>query len=624
MARKKIGALLTEKGHITEFQLVAALSHQRKWKSKLGQSLIELGYLEENQLYEVLAEQLGMEFIDPRKIKVSAEAMKCASKELARDWMSVPVGFDGQTWTVATSDPQKPGLMDKLALCVKGPVKLVLATTLAIESLARKIPDKIPVATVQPVKRAFVRDENGLFTPLGKPAPAAAKPQSDDDLFLEGAVEAKGGSDNIEIPLTEYAPSLPEEKSGPPPAAAVPASPAPEEIISPPAEPQLDTSFMDQAPAPAIPSEPAPEPTPESAAVELPPDELMEIEHEREPDLSEPTASMAELDEIPLEAAHESAANIPVEKTKDSTDMIDLDELLPPPVADQPAPAAEQGLPPALGDEGPPSLMETFLEPAPTFEAPPLEEAAPPEMPGAGPEEAPVEAPPVEMPAEEEPDAFAAPPEMESGALEAPPLEEPAAAEEQELFAPEPEQAGAPPDQEGSIEAPSLPDLGDLKLDATPASDSSAGDVSLDVPSLDSILSGVTGQDAGPLSEEPSAMEPEPTDSVEAPPLEMPSLYEEPGREDQATSAGAGTMGGAEEIETPEEAVTEEVTDEAAPSAPPEAEAAKEEAADDAESSQEIIDKITMLEQQIKGMSNVLTGFKDMLKDKKSKPKGKK
>ena len=89
MARKKIGALLEDKGYINEFQLVAALSHQRKWKTKLGQSLIELGYLEEEQLFEVLAEQLGMEFVKLRKVEPEA----AQSERGATRWrLTVPAG----------------------------------------------------------------------------------------------------------------------------------------------------------------------------------------------------------------------------------------------------------------------------------------------------------------------------------------------------------------------------------------------------------------------------------------------------------------------------------------------------------------------------------------------------
>jgi len=178
MARKRIGALLEERGLITEFQLVAALSHQRKWKGKLGRSLIELGYLEEQKLYEVLAEQLGLTLVDLRARQIPLEVLGKIPRKEAQALKAVAVEALPEALVVAVAEPDLPDLMPRLCKLAGQPVKLVLGTESAIEVISARIPERTPVAAVQPVKKAFIRNHRGeiepLETPSGEPFEAPA------------------------------------------------------------------------------------------------------------------------------------------------------------------------------------------------------------------------------------------------------------------------------------------------------------------------------------------------------------------------------------------------------------------------------------------------------------------
>lgn len=389
MARKKIGALLEEKGYINEFQLVAALSHQRKWKSKLGQSLIELGYLEEDKLFEVLAEQLELPFVNLKGMQVAPEILRRVTKDFAREWLAVPISYDGAAWSVAVCEPDKPNLTVVLSNTLNGPVKLSLATPTAIETLTRKIPDKVAVGTVQPVKKAFVRNGNGAYVP----AP-------DNGLPIVG-------------------------DPTPPPRPA----PLPQPVMAP--APTTDDFFAMPEDAPPTVSEAdtpldvgdilsPPEPAAEEEILAMPDEELaLPVE--------EPTA----LDAAPVETIEAPALDLPSMEPAGGLDLppmptddgLRLEEPVEEPVA---MPAEDLALPVEEPLEMPPAAPEMELE-APSLDLPPIEEAGgldlPPMPPGDEPAvlEAPsltLEDEPLAMPGEE----LEAPPVMETDAGAAPEL----------------------------------------------------------------------------------------------------------------------------------------------------------------------------------------------------------
>jgi hypothetical protein len=519
MARKRIGALLAEKGYITEFQLVAALSHQRKWKNKLGQSLIELGYLQEEQLYECLADQLGIGLVDMRRTEISPDLLRRVDKEFVKEWLAIPVGFDGTSFIVAAAEQDKPNLQATLEAKLGGSVILALATTADIEAKLRKIPEKTQVATVKPMKKAFLRDQNGDIKPVDDEPPtkihanvASGLGETDlplsDDIFLTAPVPA------------DPAPAAPRPsapKPAAPPAPAKPAAPLPD---LPPLED--DISFLEAQPAPPAPL-PAPfemAPPPGEAVVEQdielftePPGASEEMELELEEPVDQSIAPSEDM-EIQLESAHESAAAIPTGLPA----SISEDELLPslddgPPLEDlvQPADAdlfdsppvesaePEISVPPAPIEEAPPLDLAPPSTPAadegpPNFDLPPLEQpSAPSPSDSTFPDDGVVAVPDFEAPAEDEAPLEAPPleaPSFEAPSLEAPPLDEPLVppleappediitdqaqppAEDEIIAMPDLE---APPLEAPSLEAPSLeapsleaPSLEAPSLDAPP------------------------------------------------------------------------------------------------------------------------------------------------------------
>ncbi len=437
MARKKIGAMLEEKGIITEFQLYAALSYQRKWKTKLGESLIELGYLEEDQLYEVLAEQLEMEFVDLRRLEIPHELLKKINKDFVREWLAMPIEFDGSQYVVACSEPERPNLSQSLANVLGAPATLKLATPTSIEVKLRKVPERTPVGAVQPVKKAFVRDQNGDIQPVEhEPAAAVVSYVNTGESIDIVDDELVSVDDDLALPDEDFA--LPDELAEPE------AAPLEEEIN---VEIPLDVSELESLEAP-------PSPGVIEEVVSLEGDDLgLSLEEDDQaPGLAEEMPPMEELPLMEEAPPMEEAPSFESGPVIEAPDLPPFDEPAEPEEAAAPIDDPGQGLD-LVEDE---DVLESEL--VDTLEAPPLEipdqgEELPPDLPPPGlvTEETPAESAMDLVEAETAPPLEEVPPPEATfdGSLgeEVPGLmveESPGSIEEEP--APEPEQEEEPPE----------------------------------------------------------------------------------------------------------------------------------------------------------------------------------
>jgi len=336
MARKKLGALLEAKGLITEFQLVAALSYQRKWKVKLGKALLELGYLEEKVIFTVLAEQLSLEFVDLYSVPVTEEAKRKLSREQGMALMALPFKVDGDILWVAVSEADREKIQQDLERFTGMSVKLFLAMDSQVDELTRTLPEKVSVASVKPVKKAFRKKENGEIEPI-EGAEAAEEPQAE-------VKEING--------------------------AAVPASPAPA------AAAEEVPVVLEEVKAPAEPEPPKAEAA--GLAMEVPDLELKDEPASGEPLVQEPAA--------PKPAPAGESAEESEEFWNGAKDAKSAEEIKG--AEKEPAPAEQ----PAKGDDDFfPGQMRSFDEPAPE---PPPDLKAVEEVKEIGVEEA---IPPVEL-----------------------------------------------------------------------------------------------------------------------------------------------------------------------------------------------------------------------------------
>ncbi len=119
MSRKRIGELLRERNVISQEQLEAGLSAQKRTRQRLGVTLIEQGVLTEAQLADALAASLGLPAVDLSKVQVDWSAVHMLRARFCETHEVFPFGIDGKGTTmkrlvVAMSDPLNQPALDEV------------------------------------------------------------------------------------------------------------------------------------------------------------------------------------------------------------------------------------------------------------------------------------------------------------------------------------------------------------------------------------------------------------------------------------------------------------------------------------------------------------------------------
>jgi type IV pilus assembly protein PilB len=109
--------MLIEAGVIDEVQLNDALEVQKATGGQLGKVLVELGYASQAAILAILAEQIGIPFIDLAQRHPDPTAVAVVPRDLANRYALMPVGFDERgRLIVAMADPQNVLALDDLRI----------------------------------------------------------------------------------------------------------------------------------------------------------------------------------------------------------------------------------------------------------------------------------------------------------------------------------------------------------------------------------------------------------------------------------------------------------------------------------------------------------------------------
>ena len=95
----------------------------------LGRVVIEMGFVTECGLVAILAEQLGLEFVDLTEASVDASAVALVPETTARRHNCIPISFDEDGRLVlAMADPANVVAVDDIRAMAKRDVRTVVAT----------------------------------------------------------------------------------------------------------------------------------------------------------------------------------------------------------------------------------------------------------------------------------------------------------------------------------------------------------------------------------------------------------------------------------------------------------------------------------------------------------------
>jgi type IV pilus assembly protein PilB len=172
----QLDELLFSRGLITEAQLEEARLQAAQRGRSVGRTLIELGYVSESSLVAILAEQLGVEFIDLGDVQFDPSAVALVPEGTARKHNVIPIRFDEKRrLVVAMSDPANVVAVDDIRAMTGYDIRIVVST-------------KADVAAAVNRHYRLDRTADALVE-------EAAAEQEAEDRSLESAMQAAGAED---------------------------------------------------------------------------------------------------------------------------------------------------------------------------------------------------------------------------------------------------------------------------------------------------------------------------------------------------------------------------------------------------------------------------------------------
>lgn len=138
--RKRLGAILVEKGLITEEQLTEALLAKKDSTERLGQIVVRLGMVGEADLGRALAAQHGLEYVNLSAVAPNPTTVRLLPERYASQHKALPVRFlQGGAILVAVADPGDVVALDVIKLATGSAVQLAVATASDIDAAIARV-----------------------------------------------------------------------------------------------------------------------------------------------------------------------------------------------------------------------------------------------------------------------------------------------------------------------------------------------------------------------------------------------------------------------------------------------------------------------------------------------------
>jgi type IV pilus assembly protein PilB len=122
-----LGAMLRDRGLLTDEQLSAAMARQKKTGRRLGQVLVELGFVSAEAVLEALSQQLGVPTVRVNAHTVKPDAIGALPEKVARRHTAFPIQKVGTTLIVALATPKDLNALDDIRFAAGCEVQTVLA-----------------------------------------------------------------------------------------------------------------------------------------------------------------------------------------------------------------------------------------------------------------------------------------------------------------------------------------------------------------------------------------------------------------------------------------------------------------------------------------------------------------
>ena len=135
----QLGRLLLDAGVIDQDTLNKALALQRESNDPIGRVLVEEGLVAERDLVQVLAKNIGMEFVDLEETTIDPAASSLLPEALANRYAAIPIRFEDDKLVVAMADPGNVLAIDDIRALGGVEIITMVATRSDVEAAIRRM-----------------------------------------------------------------------------------------------------------------------------------------------------------------------------------------------------------------------------------------------------------------------------------------------------------------------------------------------------------------------------------------------------------------------------------------------------------------------------------------------------
>ncbi len=164
--KEELGELLVKKEYITRKQLEKALKKAEEENKELDKAIVELGYITEKEIYQILAEDLGFEFVDLSEIELKPDLAQFLPDNIAKRYNAVPIKFNGEKLVVAMVDPLDTNAVDDIMLMTGLDVETVMATESDIRRAINRIYGSAEIAEADDISASIAEINIGELSNL--------------------------------------------------------------------------------------------------------------------------------------------------------------------------------------------------------------------------------------------------------------------------------------------------------------------------------------------------------------------------------------------------------------------------------------------------------------------------
>jgi hypothetical protein len=170
--------VIVELGYARRETVEWAVEHGRHLGGSVGTVLVESGILTEDQLSRAIAELHGLEHVDLAEFEIDLEVARLISRQAARRYHAVPIGFDSEgSLIVALADPVDPLAVSDVAVMTRSEVHPMVAAESPIDAVIAELDDAPGFAPSPVPQPAEVSDPRELPQPdYGPVVPPGAQP----------------------------------------------------------------------------------------------------------------------------------------------------------------------------------------------------------------------------------------------------------------------------------------------------------------------------------------------------------------------------------------------------------------------------------------------------------------